>query len=130
MMTIPSGIFCKAIPTAILIACATFSVPKPTPAAMPSGKLWIPIAITKSNTLFIRLVCSGCASCSTPANLCKCGVTLSKRFKQNAPQKMPAIVISKPSLPPPYSNEGSIKPMIAAHSITPAAKERTISLNL
>ena len=39
IITIPSGIFCKAIPPAIISACEVSPEPKPTPAAIPSGKL-------------------------------------------------------------------------------------------
>ena len=36
---------------AIIIACAVSSLPKLTPAAIPSGRLWIAMAVTNSNTL-------------------------------------------------------------------------------
>ena len=51
LMTIPSGIFCRAIPPAIRSASPVFPEPNPTPAAIPSGRLCIAIAITKSKTL-------------------------------------------------------------------------------
>ena len=43
--------------------------------------------------------------------------------------KMPPTVTGRANFPP-YSNEGSTRPITAAASITPAAKERTMSLNL
>ena len=46
-----------------------------------------------------------------------------------APTKIPTTVVIRPYLPP-YSSDGNIKPKTAAASITPAANERTISVNL
>ena len=43
--------------------------------------------------------------------------------------KIPATVIRSPHCPP-YSTDGRIRPNTSAASITPAAKARTISLNL
>ena len=42
---------------------------------------------------------------------------------------MPATVMRMPNFPP-YSNDGMISPSIAAASMTPAAKDNTISENL
>ena len=127
IITIPSGMFCKAIPPAIINAWFTSPEPKPTPAAMPSGRLCIAIAITKSSTRF-RLVLL-CSSISGPIILCKCGTSLSIRFRHNAPAKIPPIVNNSLYFPP-NSKEGTISPITAAASITPAAKARTISENL
>ena len=51
IMTMPSGIFCRAMPPAMTRACEVSPEPKPTPAAMPSGRLCIAMAVTKSKTL-------------------------------------------------------------------------------
>ena len=127
MITMPSGIFCRAIPPAMISACVVSPEPKPTPAAMPSGRLCMAIAKTNSRTL-LRFAL-WCASGSSPTNLCKCGTNLSMRLRQTAPAKIPATVISIPYFPP-YSRDGTISPSTAAASITPAANDRMISENL
>ena len=62
IITIPSGMFCKAMPPAIVRASASFPVPKPTPAAIPSGKLCIAIASTNSRILLTLSAYEGCFS--------------------------------------------------------------------
>ena len=129
MMTMPSGMFCNAIPPAMVRASALLPEPKPTPAAMPSGKLWMAMASTKSMILLTRSVPSGWLSWSTPTRRCRWGTRRSMRLRASAPQKTPAMVISTANLPP-FSREGRIRPMTAADSITPAAKLRTMSLKV
>ena len=88
----------------------------------------------KSNEVLLYVPISiqpllGKDSISEPIILCKCGTSLSMRFKQSAPAKIPATVIIIPYFPP-YSMDGITSPRTAAESITPAAKESTISENL
>ena len=62
MITIPSGMFCRAMPPATVMASVVLPEPKPTPAAMPSGRLWIAMAVTNNSTLSSFWVCPGCSS--------------------------------------------------------------------
>ena len=102
------------------------SEPKLTPAAIPSGKLCIAIAVTKSKTLLNLLLACFSSSSAVPINLCKCGTALSIKFKNNAPEKIPTSVINS-AKSNPLSSDGIISPNIEAESITPAANDKTIS---
>ena len=55
----------------LLGASVLFPEPKPTPAAMPSGRLWIAMAVTNSRTLLRVWVCPGWLSCSFPVSWCR-----------------------------------------------------------
>ena len=66
--TMPSGTFCKAIPTVTAQALSNSSALKPTPTAIPSGNLWMAIAITKRSTWLIDALWLWC-SCSSPVRL-------------------------------------------------------------
>ena len=61
---------------------------------------------------------------SPATSLWRWGTTLSMTFRNKAPAKIPAVVMSNPKFPP-YSKEGRISPSTAAASITPAAKAMT-----
>ena len=71
MMTIPSGMFCKAMPKE-----TDQSVAEPvaalmlTPAAMPSGSLCNAIAMTKRRT-WLRVLLLRCSSGSRPVMVCR-----------------------------------------------------------
>ena len=101
---------------------------KPTPAAMPSGSLCKATAITKSNMRF-REALLRCSSWSRPVILCMCGVTKSSRFKNNAPTATPTTA-SHQSAAPACSTAGTIRPRVAAASITPAQNPSTASFHL
>ena len=119
----PSGIFCRAIPAAISIPRTTSPVPKPTPAAIPSGRLCRAIAIMNRYTLFVSS-----PAAESPALLQSRGVIESIRPTHAAPENKPRQQTNTPSLPP-YSTDGRIRLIIADASITPAANAKKQSFN-
>ena len=133
IITIPSGIFCMEMPIvtaqSMLPDASWFIV---TPAAIPSGSLWMAIAITKSSTplsLWLLL----CSSGSSPVIVCICGVKISSRLRKRAPATTPMLTQSHPSVMPEsivISKAGSISPTVQAESIMPAQKPRMVSFHL
>ena len=126
-VTRPSGIFCSAIPPEISSAALKSPEPRLTPAASPSGKLWIAMAATNSSSLSAWRLWAWISS-SQPMSLWIWGTSRSTRLMHPAPAKMPQSVMNSP----PFSSRsiaGRMSPRMAAESITPAAKARTMSLN-
>ena len=122
--TMPSGRFCRAMPPAMASARGMSSVPKPTPAARPSGRLWMAMAATNSSTRSRWGERSAGARGSRPESCCIRAASRSSSSRNAAPHRIPVEVMRTAQVPP-LSSDGRIRPATAALSMMPAAKDST-----